>query len=150
MRVLTLATLATMPQARALGRSLREHQPDWPLEVVLVAGEDVVSAAQDGESLPVRSAGKELDVDVETLLARYQQEDLSVMLVPRLLRRCAQRTSEPVLHLPSTTLVLAGLEPIADALSTRSVLLVPRMTADVPDDGLEPSPAQMERAGRIE
>ncbi len=30
------------------------------------------------------------------------------------------------------------------------MVLVPRMTADVPDDGLEPSREQMERAGRIE
>ncbi len=150
MRVVTLATLATMAQARALCRSLQRHQPDWPLEVVLVAGDDVVLAVQDEESMRVRSAAHELDIDAEILLARYQPEDLSVMLLPRLLLRYAQRVSEPVLHLPSSAWVLGGLEPIEDALATRSVLLVPRMTADVPNDGLEPSPAQMERAGRIE
>lgn len=150
MRVVTLATLTTMAQARALGRSLGRHQPDWPLEVVLVAGDDVVSAVQNEESMRVRSAARELDVDIETLLACYQQEDLSVMLLPRLLLRYTQRRCEPVLHLPSSAWVLGGLEPIEGALATRSVLLAPRMTADVPDDGLEPSPAQMERAGRIE
>jgi hypothetical protein len=150
MRVLTLATPATMAQARALARSLRRHQPDWPLEVVLVAGDEVLSAAQGEEEEPVRSASLELDLDVETLLARYQQEDLASMLVPRLLRRWAERTGEPVLHLPSTAWVLGSLQPIEDALSTRSVLLVPRMTADVPSDGLEPSCAQMEQVGRIE
>jgi hypothetical protein len=30
MQIVTLATLATMAQARALGRSLQRHQPDWP------------------------------------------------------------------------------------------------------------------------
>jgi glycosyltransferase involved in cell wall biosynthesis len=150
MRVITLATRATMPHARVLGRSLRRHQPDWPLEVVLVAGDDVVAAEAADDSLRVRSASQELDLDVETLLARYEQEDLMSLLVPRLLRRCCERTAQPVLHMPSTAWVLGELEPIESALSTRSVLLVPRMTADVPDDGLEPSPAQMERAGRIE
>jgi hypothetical protein len=150
MQVVTLTTPATMPQARALGRSLQRHQPDWSFEVLLVAGEDVVSAAEREESLRVRSASRELDLDVEILLARYVEEDLSVLLLPRLLRRYSERMSEPVLHLPSTAWVLGGLEPIESALSTRSVLLVPRMTADVPDDGLEPSRAQMERAGRIE
>ncbi len=56
-----------------------------------------------------------------------------------------------MLHLPSTAWVLGGLEPIEPALSTRSVLLVPRMTADLPDDGLRTvAQLQMERAGRIE
>jgi hypothetical protein len=150
MRVLTLATLATMPQARALGRSLQRHQPDWPFEVVLLAGEDIVAAEDREESLRVRSASRELDLDVETLLSRYEEEDLSVLLLPRLLRRYSERTSEPVLHLPSTAWVLGSLKPIESMLSTRSVMLVPRMTADVPSDGLEPSPLQMERVGRIE
>jgi glycosyltransferase involved in cell wall biosynthesis len=116
-----------------------------------VAGEDVVAAAAAAEeSLRLRSAGQELDLDVEALLALHDEQDLSALLAPDLLRRHAERTSEPVLHLPSTVWVLADLQPIASALSARSVLLVPRMIADVPDDGLEPSRSQMERAGRIE
>ncbi len=150
MQVVTLATLATMPQARALGRSLHRHQPDWPLDVVLVAGEDVVARAQRDDSLRVRSASRLLDLDVETLLARYSHEDLVILLLPALLRRYSERTSGPVLHLPSSAWVLSGLEPIESALCKHSVLLVPRMTADVPSDGLEPSSLQMERAGRIE
>jgi glycosyltransferase involved in cell wall biosynthesis len=150
MQVLTLATPATMPHARVLGRSLMRHQPDWRLDVVLVAGEDVVSAAERGESLRVRSAARELGLDVEALLARYTQADLSILLVPHLLQRYAEASAAPVLHLPSTAWVLGKLEPIESALATRSVLLVPRMTFDVPDDGLQPSCAQMERAGRIE
>ena len=34
--------------------------------------------------------------------------------------------------------------------STRSVVLVPRTTADLPEDGLEPAREQLERAGRID
>src|ERR1039458_6621155 len=149
MRVVTLATLATMPQARVLGRSLARHQPDWPLDILLVAGEEVVSVAESEEPL-VRSAARELDIEVETLLASHVVEDLSILLVPRLLQCYAARASEPVLHLPCSAWVLGSLEPIESAIGNRSVLLVPRMTADVPTDGLEPSPMQMEQAGRIE
>jgi hypothetical protein len=150
MQVFTLATLATMPRARALARSLALHEPDWPLDVMLVASDDVVADADSEESLRVRSAARELDLDIETLLARYEEADLSILLLPRLLARYAERTSAPVLHLPSTAWVLGGLEPIESALSVRSVLLVPRMSADVPNDGLEPSREQMDRAGRME
>jgi glycosyltransferase involved in cell wall biosynthesis len=151
MRVLTIATLSGLARARALARSLKRHEPDWTHEVVLVAGEDVVAAAAAAEeSLRLRSAGQELDLDVEALLALHDEQDLSALLLPGLLRRHAERTSEPVLHLPGTVWVLADLRPIVAALSARSVLLVPRVLADVPDDGLEPSRSQMERAGRIE
>ncbi len=151
MRVITLATLASLPQARVLGRSLARFQPDWPFEILLVAGEQVVSAAESGPLSVVRSAARELNVDVETLLASHpDEEDLAKLLLPRALQRYATRDVEPVLHLPSSAWVLGDLEPVAAALSNRSVLLIPRMGADVPTDGLEPSPAQMERAGRIE
>jgi glycosyltransferase involved in cell wall biosynthesis len=155
MRVITLATLATMSRARVLGRSLARHEPGWPLEVLLVAGEEVVTAvrqreAQRADPLEVRSASQELELDVEMLLARYQHEDLTALLLPRILRRSAQRAGEPVMHLPSTAWVVGGLAPLEHELAARSVLLVPRMSADVPDDGLEPSRAQMEAAGRID
>ncbi len=150
MQVLTLATAASMPQARVLARSLQRHQPDWPLSVMLIAADDVVSAEGSDGSLRVLSASRELDLDIETLLARFEHQDLSALLLPRLLRRYSEKLSAPVLHLPATAWVLGALEPIASSLATRSVLLVPRMTADVPNDGLEPSREQMERAGRID
>ncbi len=151
MRVVTLATPATMPQARALGASLARHQPDWPLDVVMVAGESVIAGAPEQPgSARVLSAAQELDLDVETLLARYALEDLAVLLLPRLLEHYTGQCLGPVLHLPSSVWVLDRLDPIESALSTRSVLLAPRMSGDVPGDGLEPSRAQMEVAGRMD
>ena len=150
MQVVTLATPASLARVRVLGSSLQRHQPDWPFEVALVAGDDVVSAADHEGSLQVRSVSEKLDLDIEALLAQHSEEDLSTLLMPRLLERYAEQAREPVLHLPSSVWVLGDLKPIESALSARSVLLVPRMTADVPSDGLEPSCAQMERAGRIE
>jgi hypothetical protein len=91
-----------------------------------------------------------LDLDIEALLALHDEQELSLLLLPSLLRRYIERTSEPVVHLPSSVWVLDDLHPIESALASNHVLLVPRMTVDVPDDGLEPTPAHMERAGRIE
>jgi glycosyltransferase involved in cell wall biosynthesis len=150
MQVVTLATMESLPRARALGRSLLRHQPDWHLDVVLVAGADVVSAADHEGSLSVRSVSQDVDLDIETLLARYNERDLGTLLMPRLLERYAERTSEPVLHLPSTVWILAELQPIESALSSHGVLLVPRITVDVPDDGLGPTRDEMEWAGRID
>lgn len=150
MRVITLVTPDTMPQARALGASLHEHQPQWSLQLVMVAGDEVVAGAQREHSLPVCSATRELDLDVEILLARYEHEDLTALLVGQLLRHYAKRDRGPVAHLPSSAWVVGELSPLEQALQTHSVLLVPRITADVPDDGLEPSRRQMERAGRMD
>ena len=150
MQLVTLATPATLPRARVLARSLERHQPDWPLDVVLIGREEVVAQAADGESaLHLRSASALLELDTERLIARHDESDLVVLLLPRLLQSYAEKLSAPVFHLPSSAWVLGGLEPIESALAQRGVLLVPRITADVPDDGLEPSREHLERAGRI-
>jgi glycosyltransferase involved in cell wall biosynthesis len=145
MQVLTLATPATLPQARVLAASLGRHQPDWPLEVLLIGHEH--GANVGGPRL--RSVADELDIDVETLIARHNELDLIALLLPRLLQAYSKRTSAPVLHLPPTAWVRGDLTPVVAALSERSVLLVPRMSADIPDDGLRPSSGDMEQAGRI-
>jgi hypothetical protein len=146
-QVLTLATPATLPQARVLAHSLRAHQPTWPHEVVVVAPEGWAPAP--GEPLQLRSAAEALDLDVEPLLSRHEEQDLIALLLPRLLAAHAKRTGSPALHLPPSAWALGDLEPVADALREHAVMLAPRMRTDVPDDGLQPSHAQMEQAGRM-
>jgi glycosyltransferase involved in cell wall biosynthesis len=151
MRVITLTSLSALPRARTLARSLSSHQPDWSHELLLVASEDVAGSVAEAEGIPgLRSVCLELDVDLEALLALHDEEDLTTLLLPSLLARYAERSSEPVLHLPSSVWVLGELDPIESALAARGVLLVPRLTADVPDDGLQPSREQMQRMGRME
>jgi glycosyltransferase involved in cell wall biosynthesis len=151
MQLVTIATMSSLPRARALARSLRRHQPDWPLEVMLIGREEAIAAtAQAEDSLCIRSVSQELELDVETLLARHDEDDLVVLLLPHVLLRHAERTSAPTLHLPSAAWVLADLSPIESLLAKRSVVLVPRASVDVPDDGLEPSLEQLDRAGRID
>jgi glycosyltransferase involved in cell wall biosynthesis len=147
MQVLTLATLATLPQARVLSRSLRRHQPDWPVEILLV-GRDLPANASREQPRPL-PISRELGIDIDTLIARHGPEELTALLLPRLLESRVRRSSGPVLHLPPTVWVQGSLEPLATALSKNSVLFVPRTTTYLPDDGLEPTAEQLESAGRI-
>jgi hypothetical protein len=151
MRVLTIATAATLPQARVLARSLSRHEPEWTLDLVLVGEADASVAELEADgTMRVRSAAALLQTDLERLIARHDEEDLRVLLVPRVLLAYSQQDHGPLLHLPPSAWVIDGLSPIQAALEARSVVLVPRMTADVPDDGLEPAPLRMEWVGRID
>jgi len=148
MRVFTLATHSTLPQARVLAASLRRHQPDWPLEILFIGRGSEANAGEEQEGL--RSVADELDIDIESLIARYDEEDLIALLVPQVLKAYSERDAGGVLHLPPSAWVLGALEPIEQALSAHSVLLVPRVTAELPDDGLQPTQLQLEQAGRID
>jgi hypothetical protein len=154
MQVVTVATPACLAQARVLGRSLVRHVPDWRLDVMLLAGESVVADAQRQTQQEgwgqVLSAAQELDLDAEALLACHPDAELVGLLVAPVLRRYVERSGAPVAHLPSWAWVLGGLEPIEQTLSRHATMLAPRMTADVPEDGLEPSRTQMELAGRMD
>jgi glycosyltransferase involved in cell wall biosynthesis len=152
MRVITLASPSSLPRARVLGRSLRRHQPGWAHEVLVMGSENAARtlAAEGEDRTPLRSVCAELDLDLEVLLALHGEEELCALLLPSVLRRYLERTSEPVLHLPSTTWVLSDLEPLESAMSRQDVMLVPRVTSDVPNDGLEPTQGQLERTGRVE
>jgi hypothetical protein len=146
-QLLTLATPSTLPQARVLVESLRRHHPDWPLDVLFVGREQQVDT--DDQQLQLRSVADELDVDIERVVASHDEGDLIALLLPRVLRSYSARGGGPLLHLPPTAWVLGDLAPVQTALATRSVVLVPRMTADIPNDGLLPAREQMQRAGRM-
>jgi glycosyltransferase involved in cell wall biosynthesis len=147
MRILTTASAATMPQVRVLARSLARHQPDWPLEVVLIDRHRVEHL--DGEPLTTHSAAEDLQIDLVRLLAVHGEEVLRRLLLPRLLAVHAERAGGPVVHLPPSAWVLGSLEPVAEALSRRGVMLASRARGELPDDGLQPTVEHLHRAGRV-
>ncbi|HST34310.1 MAG TPA: glycosyltransferase [Solirubrobacteraceae bacterium] len=143
--------MSSLPRARVLARSLRRHQPDWPLSVMLIGREDAIAAAAQAEdSLDVRSVSQELELDVETLLARHDEQDLTILLLGHLLLRHAERTAEPIAHLPNSAWLLGDLTALEAMLASHAAVLVPRVLDDVPEDGLEPTLEQLDRAGRID
>jgi glycosyltransferase involved in cell wall biosynthesis len=135
-----------LPYARALADSLREHEPQWSLEVALIGSPPRRSGE---EALRVVSVGEELDIDVEALLARHGRRELVSVLVPRLLERRCATSSEAWLHLPASVWVLGSLAPLAALVKEHCVLLARRAGDDPPGDGLEPSREQFVRMGRI-
>ncbi|HUA75588.1 MAG TPA: glycosyltransferase family 4 protein [Solirubrobacteraceae bacterium] len=147
MKVLTLVTPATLPQARVLAASLARHQPDWPHELLLIGREEGANVAGSGPA--PRSIAEELDVELEHAIARHDAASLQRLLLPRVLKAQAERGEGPVLHLPPSAWLLADLGPFVTALERHDVALVPRMSGDVPADGLQPTREQMELAGRI-
>ncbi len=151
MQIISLATPDMLAQARVLARSLQIHHPSWAFEVVLMGSAGAADPVdRTGDPLSVRSAAELLDLDVEGLIARHDPGDLAALLLPHVLRAYAKVAVGPVVHLPPSVWVLGDMEPIETALDSRSVLLVPRVTTDVPDDGLQPTSEQMVRAGRID
>ncbi len=152
MRIITLAGADKLAQARVLARSLRRHQPDWGLEVVSMGARQVLGPPQDQPQaqLKTRSAAELLDLDLERLVGRHDEHELATLLLPRVLQAYTKLGSGPLLHLPPSVWVIGSLEPIAQALSARSVLLAPRTSTDVPDDGMKPTLVELERAGRID
>jgi glycosyltransferase involved in cell wall biosynthesis len=146
-RLVCLTTSTTVPQAQVLAASLRRHQPDWPLEIVLIARECLGDPAFGPVLL--ESAVDGFDVDVEALIACHDERDLVALVLPRFLNAYSKKVNGPVLHLPATTWVTGDLGPIAGLLREHSVLLAPRASEDPPDDGLGPSVVELEAAGRI-
>jgi glycosyltransferase involved in cell wall biosynthesis len=151
MQIISIASMSTLPRARVLAASLRRYAPQIALTVMLIAREhSVASVAREETSLRIASVAQELNVDVEALLARHSEEDLAVLLAPHALLQRLEREAEPVAHFPSGAWLLAGLEPIEALLKERGIVLVPRLAGELPDDGLEPSHEQLERAGRVD
>lgn len=147
MHLVCLTTSSTVAQARVLAASLRRHQPDWPLEIVLIARE----ALGDPSFRPtlLESAVDGFDVDVDALIACHDERDLVALVLPRFLDAYSRQVQGPVLHLPATTWVTGDLAPVAKLLSEHGVLLALRAKEDPPDDGLGPSVVEMEAAGRV-
>src|SRR5438309_10336277 len=124
MQVITLATPAMLAQAQVLARSLRTHQPDWSHEVLLVGrARDTGPAAGSRQVRPAAEAlGEQLDLDIDRLIARYDDDELLALLRPHALRVFVRSKPGPVLHLPASTWVVGALEPISEALSAPGVL----------------------------
>ena len=117
------------------------------MDVVLIAREALGDSTF--EQVPLESAIADFDVDVEALIACHDERDLISLVLPRFLEAYSKQADGPVVHLPPTVWVTGDLGPVADALTTHSVLLSPRTTHDPPNDGLGPSVVELENVGRI-
>lgn len=144
LRIVTIATPTSLPQARVLHDSITHIHPTWAPEIVLLATE-----LPDGAQDRMRLVTELLGVDVRVLVASFDGPELETVLVPHVLRAHCERHQGPVLHLPASAWVLGDLRPLLAELRANGVLLVPRTQDELPDDGLQPSQSDLERHGRL-
>jgi hypothetical protein len=150
-RAVSVVALDALPQARVMAASLATHQPDWSLELVLVASSEVAARSRGGlpDGVLVTSVSDVLDVGLEETLARHDPEELRTLLIAAVLARRLQETPGALVHLPASGWVIGSLDRLIAPLDDAAVVLVPRMRDDPPDDGVEPAPETLLRLGRI-
>jgi hypothetical protein len=142
----TIVARRTLPYARVLARSFREHHPDLPFVTLLADeldrpdGADPLGAdtadrlardlGRDGcELVPLAAvplAGR------QQLLFRYGQQELSFALTPHLLSLLLDRGHRRVVFLKQESLVLGDLRPALAELGApggASALLTPHLLA---------------------
>jgi glycosyltransferase involved in cell wall biosynthesis len=149
----SLVTLDTLPAARVMVASVRAHQPDWTLELVLVGSAEVAVHAREGlpDGVTVTPVSDALEhLSLEDALARHHDPDeLRTLLIAALLERRIPETSDILVHLPPTAWALGPLDGLTAPLGDHEIVLAPRVAHELPDDGLEPAPETLLRLGRI-
>jgi GT2 family glycosyltransferase/glycosyltransferase involved in cell wall biosynthesis len=144
-QVCTVINKAWVAYARALAESLRAHQPDARLSVLIV---DAIDGFIDPTQEPFEVLGPhDLEVDdFDAMTVRYGVTELCCALKPSVLAHLLQR-EEVVVYLDGDMQLFSPLEGLNDALGAHSLLLSPHLLEPLPNDGLEPSDLAILLAG---
>jgi glycosyltransferase involved in cell wall biosynthesis len=141
----SIATREALPHARVLSRALHQQYDDARLTVLLLDGTEILPDADFDavrpEALGAWHEGLELG---EEALA-----DQAAVLKPALMSAMLEGGAEIVVFLEADIDVLAGLDPAIAQAGDADVLLVPRVTEGIPDDGLQPSDRELAGRGLI-
>ena len=147
LRVCTAATRAQLPSVRVLWSSLRAQHPDAEVTVLLLDGlDDAKRDAEDFKVVSPDSLGMPPDV-VAKLATACTATELADALTPRLVRLLVEEGAPVVLALGAESEVFGPLDEVIGLAVENGIVLVPRVDASVPDDGLEPDAAQLRAAG---
>ena len=145
MHVCTVINKAWLAHARALAESLRAHEPDARMSVLIVDSIDgFVDATQEPfEILAPQDMAIE---DFEAMSVRYGITALCCALKPSILRHLLER-GEAVVYLDSDVRVFAPFDGLDEALQAHPFLLAPHLLEPLADDGREPSELAILLAG---
>jgi glycosyltransferase involved in cell wall biosynthesis len=147
LRACTTATRAQFPAARVLYDSLRHHHPDAELTVLLLDTGDALERDPSGFRLvSPREVGVPSDV-LGRLAMACTAAELAGALTPWLVRFLVDEGAPAVVALGVDIEVFAPLHDVVELAVEHGIVLAPRLDAPVPDDGLEPTRAQVEAAG---
>ena len=144
MHVCTVINKAWLAHARALAESLRAHEPDARLSVLVVDSIDgyIDPSAEPFELLSAR----DLQLDgFDAMSARYDVTELCCALKPAIIGHLLD--DEPVVYLDSDVRLFAPLAGLHDALEEHPFLLTPHLLAPLDDDGREPGELSILLAG---
>jgi GT2 family glycosyltransferase/glycosyltransferase involved in cell wall biosynthesis len=144
-RVCTVINRAWVAHARALAESLRSHEPEARLSVLIV---DPLEGLIDPTAEPFDVLSpQELELaDFEAMSVRYDVTELCCALKPSLIGHLLGG-GESVVYLDSDVRLFAPLEGLSEALENHPFLLVPHLLSPLHDDGLEPSELAILLAG---
>ncbi len=155
--VCTVATLRQLPAVRVLAKSFADHNPGARCHALLVdcdadtlADLGPLDRFADGAEFAHPTALGIDDDELARLRTAYPPAELCALLRPRLMHRLvtSAETSGPVLYLDPSVLVLGPIvAPVLAGLVEHSLVLLPRVSRPLPEDGLRPDAADLRTAG---
>jgi GT2 family glycosyltransferase/glycosyltransferase involved in cell wall biosynthesis len=141
----TVINRSWVAHARALGESVRTHEPSARTSVLIVDPlEGLIDPAQ--ESFEILSPEDLAIDDFEAMSVRYGVTELCCSLKPFLLRHLLEREGT-VVYLDSDVRLFAPFDGLREALEANSVLLTPHLLEPLPEDGYEPGELAILLAG---
>jgi GT2 family glycosyltransferase/glycosyltransferase involved in cell wall biosynthesis len=144
-QVCTVINKAWLAHARALAESLRAHEPDARLSVLIV---DAIDGCFDPAEEPfeVLTPGDLRIDDFDAMSARYGTIELCCALKPSVLSHLLEN-DRPTVCLDSDVRLFAPLDGLQEALDEHPFLLTPHLLSPIDDDGREPSELAILLAG---
>ncbi len=136
MHVCTVINKAWLAHARALAESLKAHEPDARMSVLIV---DPLDGFVDPAQEPFEVlAPHDLEIDdFDAMSVRYDVVELCCALKPSIIRHLLSR-DETVVYLDSDVRLFAPLDGLNEELQRHPFLLTPHLLAPLDDDGREP------------
>ncbi len=145
MHFCTVINRSWVAHSRALAESLRTHEPDSRLTVLVV---DPLDGLIDPAAEPfaaITPAELELS-DFDAMSARYGVTELCCALKPFVIKHVLDR-GEAAVYLDSDVRLYAPLEGLEEELQQHPLLLAPHLLQPLPDDGREPGELAILLAG---
>jgi GT2 family glycosyltransferase/glycosyltransferase involved in cell wall biosynthesis len=135
--ICTVINKAWLAHARALAESLRAHEPDARMSVLIV---DPIDGFIDPSREPFEILGPhDLEIeDFEAMSVRYGITELCCALKPAILRHLLDG-EEAIVYLDSDVRLFAPFDGLDEALREHPFLLTPHLLAPLADDGHEPN-----------
>jgi hypothetical protein len=147
-RVCSIAGEDDAAGALVLARSVAAHRPGAPLTVLVRPG-TATDLRTDGGSLDVLRPAELVAPGLQRLLAAPPRQ-VTALLRPLLVSHLLEGGAEAVLLLPADAELYGPLEELDSLLERHDVVLVPRLTGGLPEDGHRPDGRDLLEAGDVD